>query len=267
MKKTVTAALALALLLGAAPPKKKASPGFDLTPDRVRFDLQGLAKGAKSELRPAIPLPPEPEPGLGGEPANLRFHLGDDKIADYVTSADRQVVVYPAPAWRALFVQAGEEKGNPVDTLKSLLAKASSSVQGEIPILPPADAVQVLKARVKLLSFHGGKGFAFVTAYAQDNVPVANNALFYTFQGLTDDGRYWIALYYPVNASVLPKTDQDSPEMKDYDAFEKHFGVYLKKTVRSLEDRKTVYTPDLAKLDSLVRSIEILPPGPAGRKP
>jgi len=44
MKKTVTAALALAFLLGAAPPRK-VSQKLDLTPDRVHFDLQGLAKG------------------------------------------------------------------------------------------------------------------------------------------------------------------------------------------------------------------------------
>lgn len=197
--KRIAAVLATAFLLGAAPPAKKTPSRFDLTPDRVHFDLQGLAKSARGELRPAIPLPPEPEPGLGGEPANLRFHLGDEKIEEYVTSADRQVVIYPAPAWRQLFVQAGEEKGNPVDRLRSLLAKGSSAVAGEIPILPPAEAVQVLKARVKLLPFKGGKGFAFLTAYAQDDVPVANRDLFYTFQGLTDDGRYWIAFYYPVN--------------------------------------------------------------------
>ncbi len=257
MKRTFTAALATVLLIGAAPPAKKAPSGFDLTPDRVHFDLQGLAKSARSELRPAIPLPSEPEPELGGEPANLRFHLGDDKIENDVTSADRQIVIYPAPAWRDLFVQAGEEKGNPIDRLRSLLAKGSAKVAGEIPILPPAEAVQVLKARVKLLPFKGGKGFAFLTAYAQDDVPVANEDLFYTFQGLTDDGRYWIAFYYPVNASVLPKTIRDSPEMKDYDAFEKHFDAYLKKTVRALEDPKTVYTSDLGKLDALVQSIDI----------
>src|SRR5689334_79340 len=117
MKRSFAAALATVLLISAAPPAKKTPSGFDLTPERVHFDLQGLAKSARGELRPAIPLPPEPEPGLGAEPANLRFHLGDDKLADYVTSADRQIVIYPAPAWRALFVQAGEEKGNPVDTL------------------------------------------------------------------------------------------------------------------------------------------------------
>lgn len=267
MKKTATAALALTLLLGAAPPKKTAPAGFDLTPDRVHFDLQGLAKGTKSELRPALPDPPQPEPELGDEPASLRFQLDGAKTAEPVTPADRQVVIYPAPAWRDLYVRMGEKEGNPVDTLKNLLAKGSSSIQGEIPVLPFADAFQVLKARVKLLPFHGGKGFAFVTAYAQDDVPVANDALFYTFQGLTDDGRYWISFYYPVNASVLPKTLGDSPEMKDYDAFEKNLGAYRKKTVRALEDPKTVYTPDLARLDALVRSIEILPPASAGRKP
>jgi hypothetical protein len=257
MKRTFAAtALAIALLMGAAPPAKIPS-GFDLTADRVRFDLQGLAKSVHAELRPAIPLPPEPEPGLGAEPANLRFRLGDDKIADYVTSADRQVVIYPAPAWRELFVKAGLEKGNEVDRLRALLAKGSTNVTGEIPILPPAEAVQVLKSRVKLLPFKGGKGFAFITAYAQDNAPVANDALFYTFQGLTDDGRYWVAFYYPVNASVLSKTVQDSPEMKDYEAFDTHFAAYVKKTARALEDPKTVYTPDLGKLDALVRSIEI----------
>jgi len=256
MKKTVTAALVLVFLLGAAPPKK-VSQKLDLTPDRVHFDLQGLAKSAKSELKPAFPDPPQPEPELGDEPASLRFQLDGGKTAEPVTPADRQLVIYPAPAWRDLYARMGEKEGNPVDTLKNLLAKGSSSIQGEIPVLPFADAFQVLKARVKLLTFHGGKGFAFVTAYAQDDVPVANDSLFYTFQGLTDDGRYWISFYYPVNASVLPKTEQDSPEMKDYDAFEKHLDTYRKKTVRALEDPKTVYTPDLTKLDALVRSIEI----------
>jgi hypothetical protein len=241
--------VACALVLPSAPAA--------LAPDRVHFDLQGLAKQAHGEARPAIPLPPEPEPGLGAEPANVRFRFDDDKLSGYVTSAERQIVIYPAPAFRELFVKAGEGKGNPVDALRALLKKGKPA--GEIPILPPADAVQVLKTRVKLLSFRGGKGFAFLTTYSQDTVPVANDALFYTFQGLTDDGRYWVAVYYPVNASVLPKTVQDSPEAKDYKAFEARYKTYLKKTARALDDPKTVYTPDLGKLDALVRSIEIRP--------
>jgi len=249
------AVCALSLALGAATPARKAAPG--LTPERVHFTFEGLAKGVRGEARPALPLPPEPEPGFGAEPANVRFRFDGDKVSDYVTSAERQVVVYPAPAFRELFVKAGQGKGNPVDVLSALLKKGSPAVRGEIPILPPADAAQVLKARVRLLPFHGGRGFAFVTAYAQDDVPVANDALFYTFQGLTDDGRYWVAVYYPVSTPVLPKTVQDSPEMKDMKAFDAHFKTYLQKTIRALEDPRTVYAPDLAKLDAMVRSIEI----------
>jgi len=250
MTREIATTALCALLLGAAPAPKP------LTPDRVHFDPQGLAAKVHGEARPAIPLPSEPEPGFGAEPANVRFRFGD-KLSDYVTSAEPQLVVYPAPEFRALFVKAGQRKGNPIDVLRAQLKKGSASAKEEIPILPVADAVQVLKARVKVLTFHGGKGFAFVTSYAQDQVPVANDALFYTFQGLTDDGRYWVAFYYPLTASVLPKTVQDSPEAKDYAAFEKRFDAYLKKTARSLEDPKTVYKPDLEKLDALVRSIEI----------
>ena len=154
-------------------------------------------------------------------------------------------------------MKAGEEKGNPIDTLANLVKSGSTAVTGEIPILPRIEAVQILKARVKLLSFHGGKGIVFLTAYAQEPMPVGNDSLVYSFQGLTDDGRYWVALYYPVSASVLPKTVAESPELKDQTGFEEHFGVYIEKTARALEDPQTVFTPDLAKLDALVRSIEI----------
>lgn len=250
----VVCALSLSLL-AAAPAARKPDPC--LTPERVHFTFEGLAKSVHGEIRPALPLPPEPEPGFGAEPANVRFRFDADKLSDYATSAERQVVIYPAPAFRQLFVKAGQGKGNPVDVLSALLKKGATAVQGEIPILPPADAAQVLKARVRLLPFHGGRGFALVTAYAQDNVPVVNDALFYTFQGLTDDGRYWVAVYYPVSTSILPKTVQEAPELKDAKAFDAHFKAYLQKTVRALEDPKTVYTPDLAKLDAMVRSIEI----------
>jgi hypothetical protein len=41
-----------------------------------------------------------------------------------------------------------------------------SGGRGRSPSWPPADAAQVLRARVKLLKFPGGRGYSFVTAYA-----------------------------------------------------------------------------------------------------
>lgn len=241
-------------LTAAAPPARKPAPG--LTPDRVHFDLHGLAKKAHGETRPGVPWQEDAEPGLTTEPPSVRFLL-DGHHAGSGSTSYRQLVIYPAPAFRELFVKAGEERGNPIDALGELLKSGSTAVTGEIPILPRLDAVQILRARVKLLSFHGGKGVAFLTAYSQEPVPISNESLTYTFQGLTDDGRYWVALYYPVSASALPKTAADSPEVQDQTSFEDHFGIYMEKTVHALEDPKTVYTPDLAKLDALVQSIEI----------
>ncbi len=236
----------------AAPPSPKAAP--ELTPDRVHFNLQGLAEKAPGEMRPGVPWEEDAEPGLTTEPPSVRFDLGDKGTG---TVGFRQLVVYPAPAFRELFLKAGMEKGNPIDVLGNLIKSGSTTLNGEIPILPRIEAVQILRARIKHLSFHGGKGVAFLTAYAQEPIPVGNDSLVYTFQGLTDDGRYWVALYYPVAASVLPKAAAESPELKNVTAFEEHFGVYIEKTARALEDPKTVFTPDLEKLDALVRSIEI----------
>jgi hypothetical protein len=247
----VTCALFL-FLTAAAPPSRKAAPG--LTPDRVHFDLHGLAKKARGETKPGVPWQEDAEPGLTTEPPSVWFRLDDNRSG---SASYRRLVIYPAPAFRELFVKAGEEKGNPIDALANLVKSGSTAVTGEIPILPRIEAVQILKARAKLLSFHGGKGIAFLTAYAQEPMPVGNDSLVYTFQGLTDDGRYWVALYYPVSASVLPQTVAESPELKDQTGFEEHFGAYIEKTARALEDPQTVFTPDLAKLDALARSIEI----------
>lgn len=231
--------------------------GLGLTPGQVHVETRGLAKAVHGTIQPAEPLPPEPEPGLGSWPEHLRLSFGDDKLLDYISSEQRQIVIYPAPAYSELFRKAGLAKQDPIPALRALLGKTPGGIKGEIPVLPPADAVQILKARVDLLKFKGGKGLRFLTHYAQDNVPVTNESLFYTYQGLTDDGRYWVAVYYPVKASALPKTIDDSPEAKDFAALDRHYDSYLAKTVKKLEDPKTVFTPDLATLDAMVASIEI----------
>lgn len=229
--------------------------GIGLTPGQVHIETTGLAKGVHGTLEPAEPLPPEPEPGLGGWPEHLRFSFDDDKLYEHVSSGQRQIVIYPAPAYSELFRKA--KKGDPVSFLPGLLADGGGGIWGDLPILPPAEAAQILKVRLDLLKFRGGKGIRFLTHYAQDDVPVTNAGLFYTFQGLTDDGQYWVAVYYPIAASVLPKTIDDSPESKDFEALSRHYDDYLNKTVEALADEKTVFTPDLATLDAMVESIEI----------
>lgn len=111
--------------------------GFGLTPRQVHIETKGLARTVHGTVQPAEPLPPEPEPGLGGWPEHLRFSFDGDKLHRYISSAQRQIVIYPAPAYSELFWKAGLAKQDPVPALRALLGQRPSEIQGEIPSFRP----------------------------------------------------------------------------------------------------------------------------------
>ena len=55
-------------------------------------------------------------------------------------------------------------------------------------------------------------GVRFITRYAQDVSPVTNQSVFFTFQGLTSDGQHYVSLFWPVDTSSLPNTDEEALE-------------------------------------------------------
>jgi len=62
------------------------------------------------------------------------------------------------------------------------------------PYLEPTDAAQLFVSNFKVLHFkNGGKGIRYITAFAQDIVPVCNRSLHYIFQGLTKSKKYYIS--------------------------------------------------------------------------
>jgi hypothetical protein len=95
-------------------------------------------------------------------------------------------------------------------------------------------------------------------------VPVNNQDLFYTFQGLTADGATYVAVYFPVSSPKLPDTQQVS-EAEFADVVEDH-PAYLARIAALLEEQPAAaFAPDLALLDALVRSISVagITPPPA----
>ena len=81
-----------------------------------------------------------------------------------------------------------------------------------IPLLPDYNMAQVFKARVRFLNFQNGRGVRWLTELAQYSAAVNNRDLFYSYQGLTADGRYWVSVMLPVNAAYLQET-WDSTEV------------------------------------------------------
>ena len=94
-----------------------------------------------------------------------------------------------------------------------------------------------------------------MTQFDQAPIQINNYELIYTFQGLTNDGEYYVSAILPVSHPELPNennvfTDREE-EMKDFPA-------YMENTVKWLNQQATgSFTPDLSKLDEIIRSIEI----------
>lgn len=112
-----------------------------------------------------------------------------------------KLTVYPA----AEFMAMNQSIVDRVTAMQNLLA-TKPAAPASIPLLPVFNAAQVFRANVKYLSFQNGQGVRFLTEYSQYYAPVSNYELFYAYQGLTSDGKYWVSAILPVNAAYLQET-------------------------------------------------------------
>ena len=217
---------------------------------KIAFDDQ-LAQSAQGEDVAAVPVTDGPALG-GGSPAMVRLVFGDATAPDYLNPYLGQVLVYKTDEWEQLDSATAQSVAN----LKTLLATKPAEITGSIPVLPPIPAAQVFHVKPQYLDFKGGSGVGFVTYYSQAVNPITAKDLFYTFQGLTTDGQYYVVVYHPVTTSLLPEqADMDSTT---YDEFAKNYEKFLADLVAQLNELSpSAYTPDLTLLDQLVTSIEI----------
>jgi len=122
---------------------------------------------------------------------------------------------------------------------------------------PPIPAGQVFHAKNVYLKIKGGSGIRFVPFYAQDVGPLTGDRLSYTFFGLTDDDKYYVALTIPLTTSVLQGNDQAMPDLNNPN-IGTLYPQYVKQTVAKLEKAGPKdFSPSLDDLDALVQSITI----------
>jgi hypothetical protein len=68
-----------------------------------------------------------------------------------------------------------------------------------------------LKLRGSYVPFAAGKGVRGVVQYAHDYFFFTNNDLLYDFHGLTDDGRYYVHMQYPLAVPFLMDIERGDP--------------------------------------------------------
>lgn len=164
-----------------------------------------------------------------------------------------RIVIYPVDEYRAISPYASEI----IDSLLSALGdRPGGGNMSQLPFLPMWNAAQVFSAKVEYFDFQNGSGLRYLTMYGQALYPVDNQNLFYTYQGITFDGRYYISAIMPVMHMTLPH--DGGSEIEDWDDFFENWEPYINDTILWLEEQDPgAFTPNLILLDEMMSSIHI----------
>lgn len=213
----------------------------------IKMNFNGVAQGYTSKAIDAVQESAD-VPSWDVLPAHTILSLTGYPIQNHLMTP--QIFIYPS----ADLSKYNEGAGEQVNNLNILLQNHKEG--RSLPFLPLFNAAQVMHAQVKYLDFINGKGVRFLTQFDQAPLPINNHELFYTFQGLSNDGKYYLAAVLPVNLANLPADERVNE--KDMDAYMNNFMANLNATVAMINQQTaSAFSPDLGKLDGMMQSIEI----------
>jgi hypothetical protein len=175
-----------------------------------------------------------------------------------------QIYVYPALEYAQLVPAAFEG----MHRLNNIFYDPAAPIPNDqLPPVPFFNASQVFASNIQLLSFQNGRGVRFLTEYAQYPASANNQDLFYHFQGLSDDGSYYLVAILPISAPVLAETSDAGaalpsggvpyPDFADPNA---DMNAYYASVIDVLNATPAErFTPTISQLDSLIQSMRINP--------
>jgi hypothetical protein len=215
-------------------------------PAGITLDASGLAQDVTTEIVPA-----EPYSGGGawwkGTPQTRLLTLEGYPVAKHERKP--QIFIYPVGE----LALANLNMARVAADLQALLQTRQAGDQ--LPFLPLANESQVLHAQVQYLDFKNGRGVRYLVQLNQGLEPINNEELIYTFQGLTRDGKTYIAAVLPVTHPDLPANSRGNEDTRQA---KNDYAAYLSQVVTLLEGQPAgSFTPDLGQLDTLIRSIEV----------
>ncbi len=246
-------------------PTQAAQPaGIPVSFQNVSFIIpSGLASGASPQAIPNNPSDQNNGPWAVA-PAHIEFTLDNYNLpADHFSQVF--IDVYPAQEYASMYDGARIS----LQRLQAILSSPSSPLTNEnLPQVPNFNAASMFAAQAKLIQFKNGSGARFVTQYGQAVGPINNSATFYNFEGLTNDGKYYIIVVLPIQAPLLangidpnaplpaggvPFPDYNSP---DATVFNNYYQAITDKMNATSPDS---FAPSIIILDALIQSITITP--------
>jgi hypothetical protein len=129
-----------------------------------------------------------------------------------------------------------------------------------LPSLPIFYVAQELHAQYKVVPFGTGGGIRFLTQCAQFADPVNHHEMFYSYHGLTNDGKHWISAILPVSHPSLPATGDNPPGRQSPEKFSNNFPAYIADMTTKLNgEAENSFSPALTMLEALISSIQVHP--------
>lgn len=212
----------------------------------ISVDMGIIANDIQDEIIPAV-SPDSNSPYWEILPQHQVFTFEGYEISEHLLKA--QIFLYPV----AELDSYNDGASQIADDLKKLL---EDNVVGEnLPFLPLFNAAQVMHAKVEFMDFGNGKGVRYLTQFDQAPIPINNFELIYTYQGLSEDGKYYIAAIFPVTHLELPESND---VYGDQEFIMENFVTEMAESVTKLESLPdSGFSPDLTMLDALIQSIVI----------
>jgi hypothetical protein len=231
--------------------------GIPVSFETVSFLIpNGLAGGANTETMTAV----ETNSGAPWEiaPTHLRFTLTEYPLQGKFH--EPRIFVYPADD----FAQGNPNAAEQIDRVKKILA-GSVLMKETLPLIPFFHAGPVFAAGIKIIPFQNGSGVRALTQYAQYAAPINNRELFYHFQGLTSDRKYYVIAILPISAAILPEDEKPEAQVPEGGipiptAVGPNDVYYFSVTEKLNSLSPDAYTPSLNTLDTLIQSILVANP-------
>ncbi len=218
-----------------------------LTCGDVSLDLNpALASGATCEIVPSF------DDSSMGNPAYVSMSL-----EGYPVSGDWGpfINIYPVADFAAMV----DVVPGIVHNLEALTIGGTTPDVAGVPFLFNWDSAQFFYAQFSVLPFGSGNGVRYLTGFTQDMGVIYNGGMVYTYQGMTDDGRYWVSAVFPITSPILPDT-YGPPDGMTWDDLDTNYPTYLSDIVGQLNDQTWgSFSPSISDLDSLIWSLTIAP--------
>lgn len=226
--------------------------------ENVSFILP--ADVASNALAGKVPAVNEVDWTLDNAPEHIKFQLDGYRLYD--TFHDPRILIIPAQEYMAV----NEGGSRSIANLQAILNGSAAPTAENLPHISSFNAGQLFAAQIQIVRFANGTGVRYLTEYGQYFATANNHDLFYSFQGLTNDGKYYILAILPASHPLLaydekPETIPPSGGIPfpGYDN-ESALTNYYTDVVNLLNSAAPEnFTPALTSLDALIQSITIAP--------